>query len=101
MLTLEQIEVMSPREAWRELQNFVAVLPLLMVKAAPAMTAGDDVWLTAGEVARWLNVSESYVRERAKTDVRWAPFSKKMGNAWRFKRFEFERFVNESKSRDL
>jgi hypothetical protein len=34
VLTLEQIEAMSPREAWHELQNYAAVLPLLIPMGA-------------------------------------------------------------------
>lgn len=104
MLTHDQIESMSPQECWRELQATSAVLPLLIAKAGAAGAAaigGDANWLTAQEVARRLNVSAGAVRIRATTDIRWKEFSKKFGKAWRFKRFEFERYVNEGRSRDL
>lgn len=103
-VALEQIDGMSPRECWHALQDWAAysatVVPVLMVKAGSA-AAGDDQWLTVGEVARRLHVSASAVRMRAATDPRWEPFSKKVGKSWRFKRFEFERYSNETRSRGL
>lgn len=99
MLTHEQIAAMTPDEAWRELESYCAVLPLLMTRAQG--TGEDEEWLTAAEVARRLAVSESAVRMRAASDPRWEKFSKKVGKSWRFKRHEFERYVNESRSREL
>ena len=98
MLTHEQVAGMTREEAWRELQSYCAVLPLLIARAGGGE---DEEWLTVAEVARRLAVSESAIRMRAGADPRWREFSKKVGKSWRFRRHEFERYVNESRSREL
>jgi excisionase family DNA binding protein len=69
-----------------------------MKTARTLQTAGDDRLLTLTEVAEFLQVKERTLYEWARKD---AIPSFKLGNAWRFKKDDIDRWIEERKRKTL
>jgi hypothetical protein len=94
MQTAEQIAGMTPEEAWQELIDYCAYLPLLLVRAQRAGRSSQ--WLTAGDIAARMQISETAVRMRAATDPAWQVCTSKIGRSWRFRADGFETYEKQA-----